>query len=132
MDISLAAADAAADAVTALIDATSPPGTIRVYTGAAPATPELAPTGTLLVDTTFSNPAFNPASGGTAIANAVTPTTVLASGTAGYARVYDGAGVCICNLTVGTSAADVIFSTLSLISGDPLTFSSVSYTQPGL
>lgn len=130
MDISLLAGNAAVNAVTALIDAGSPPGLFKVFTGSMPATPETADSGTLLYSTTFSNPSFGAASSGTATANTITSTTASNTGTAGYWRAYNAAGTCIMQGSVGTSGADINFNTLSFLSGQTVTITSLTYTQP--
>ena len=130
MILSLAAGNAAVNAVTALLNAGTPPGLIKIWTGSAPATPETADSGTLLATLTFSTTAFANASSGTATANTITSGTAVATGTAGYARAYNAAGTCVLQFTVGTSGADLIFGTLSINSGDVVACSSLTYTQP--
>lgn len=64
-------------------------GRINVYTGAQPATAEVAASGTLLGTLTLSADAFAAASGGATAINAVTSdSSADASGTAGWCRFY--------------------------------------------
>lgn len=130
MLLSLAAGNAAVNAVTALLNAGTPPGLLKLWTGSAPATPETADSGTLLATLTFSTTAFANASGGIATANTITPGTAVATGTVGYGRAYNAAGTCVLQFTVGTSGADLIFATLSINTGDTISCTSLTYTQP--
>lgn len=70
-----------------------PGAKIRVYTGAQPATPETAATGTLLVELTMGSPAFGAAASGVLTATAITPAMPTASGTPGWFRIVDSAAV---------------------------------------
>lgn len=74
------------------INAGAAAGKCRLYTGAAPATPETAATGTLLADITLNDPAFEVAAAGS-MALDVTPepqdASADAAGTGGYARFMD-------------------------------------------
>lgn len=134
--MSMAAARAALDAATTLVNAGTPPGTIKIYSGAAPATAETAASGTLLSSgLTFSNTAFasstDPGSTGlaTATANAITSDTNAANtGTAGYFRACNAAGTCIFQGVCGTSAADMIMNTTSITAGDTIAVSSFVIT----
>lgn len=125
-----ATADAAVNAVTALLNS----GTINVYSGGQPAL-NGALTGTLLVQLTFGATAFANAiaSGGiaTGSANAITSGTATNTGTAGYfALVKSDASTVVATGTVGTSGADLNFSTLSIVSGAVVTCSAFSITLP--
>lgn len=130
MIISIAAGNAGGQAITNLLDAGSPPGLLKIFTGSAPATPETADSGTLLFSTTLGNPAFGTFVGGVGTANAITAGTAAATGTAGYARLYNAAATCVLQLTVGTSSADLVLNTLSFISGEPVSITSATFTMP--
>lgn len=89
--INTAARNAACDAIVDLVDGGAGAGVIRVYTGAQPATPATAPSGTLLAEFTLSDPAFGAASNGAAALD-VTPAltdTGITDGTAGWFRILD-------------------------------------------
>ena len=91
--LSVAARNAACDAIVALVDSGPGPGTIKIRSGSAPAV-NAASTGTLLATLTFSDPAFGAASGGTATANSITSdSNADADGTAGHFRVYPAGGL---------------------------------------
>ena len=83
-DISNAAATAAANAVTALVNG----GTLRIYAGTKPSGPDTALSGaTLLASLSFSATAFGSASNGVATANSITAATASNGGTL---RIYSG------------------------------------------
>jgi len=70
-------------------DGAGPVGRINVYTGAQPASPDDAATGTLLATLTLSADAFAEPVGRSIALNAVTSdTSADASGTAGWFRFY--------------------------------------------
>ena len=98
---------------TSAVYSTAQP-TIDVYTGAIPATGDTSPTGTLLVSltpVTWSAPAAG-------VSNATVPLTSAApsaTGTVGYARLWDGGAGLSMFCTVGTAGADLNFSTLTVI-----------------
>jgi len=134
--VSMLSARAALDALLALLN-TGGAGHIKIFTGAMPATAETADSGTLLSTLTLSATAFpastDPGSTGlaTATANAITSdTSAAATGTAGYFRAYSGAGTCIVQGTVGTSAADMILNTTSISAGATVAITSWVVTLP--
>lgn len=134
--MSQAAAQAGLDAILAKLNV-NPPGKIRILTGAPPANLEAAETGTLLAVLTFSNPAF-PASvaitsprGAKATANTITAdTNADATGTAGYFRAVDGNGLAVLQGTCGTSDADMILNTTSIVAGATVSISSYEVILP--
>lgn len=112
-------------------------GAVNLYTGAPPASADAAPTGTLLVSIALPTPAFGSPVAGLLTANAVTPGTVAASGTVGYARCVsatDGGGLSTTDprwqFSVGISAAEMILNTLGLIIGGNQTIASFTVTAP--
>lgn len=132
--ISMLAARAALDAVTAKLTSTS---TLVLRTGSPPATTLTASSGTLLSTLTFSATAFPASTDGTtnglatATANAITSDTNAANtGTAGYFRALSAAAVCILQGTCGTSSADMIMNTTSITAGDTVACSSFVITLP--
>ncbi|WP_084266074.1 hypothetical protein [Actinomadura macra] len=140
MKIDDALRSAIADTVAARVDGGSAAGHLRIYSGAAPAGPGTAPTGTLLVDLPLNDPAFAAAVVGV-IALDVTPTVsavAAATGTAGYARLVDstqavGSGLGVADLTVSTVSAgtgEIQLATLSIVSGVTVEITSGSITMP--
>ena len=102
-------------------------GTIKVYTGTQPAQ-DGSLTGTLLATMTFGSTAFAGASGGSNTANTITSGIAGNSGTAGYFALVESGGTVVGTGSVGTSGADLNFSTLTVTSGDPVSCSSFSLT----
>jgi hypothetical protein len=133
--VSMASAEAALNALTALLN-TGGAGSIKIFTGSAPATCETADSGTLLATLALSATAFgnatDPGSTGlaTATANSITSATAAATGTAGYFRAYNGSGTCIVQGTVGTASADMILNTTSIVSGATVAITSWVITLP--
>jgi hypothetical protein len=136
--ISLAARTAAAGAIAALVDGGSGPGRIRIYTGAQPAGPGTAPTGTLLADFVLSDPAFAVASGVATLD--ITPavsTTGVAAGTAGWFRVLDsteaagsGLGVYDGSVTVTGGGGDLTLATTTVSVGLTVDITVATLTMP--
>lgn len=126
---SQAAAEAALNAMTALLNAISGhDGVIKIFTGSPPNSPEDADTGTLLSSgMTLSATAFGSATtssspyGATATANAIAnDTNAAATGTAGYFRAYSYNGssyTCVFQGDCGTSGTDMILNTTSIVAG---------------
>ena len=128
MHISVAAQNAAASAVGALANG----GTLLIYTGAMPATPATAASGTLLGTLTLSATAFGAPSAGTITAAAITGATAVASGTAGYFRVLSSGSVAEIDGTISASGGggELILSTTSIVSGATIDVSSWTITMP--
>lgn len=108
--------------------------TLRIYSGAMPANVATAATGTLLYEGDCNATAFAPA----ASAGVLSPTqpideAALATGTAGYWRVYTGGATPVAKIqgTVGTSGADMNLSTLSLQSGGNIDITGWTITAAG-
>lgn len=117
-------------------------GSVRLYTGSAPSTVEATATGTLLAQCTHHNGSVSMFGGtdtSTLVATGNTnsgvfaeDTSANATGTAGYARIYDYNDNAVLQCTVGTSGAEVNLSTLSIVSGAPVTITSATATISGL
>lgn len=130
--INAAAQAAARDGIAALVDGGAGPGVLRIYTGAQPATPATAPSGTLLAEFTLSDPAF--VAGVLDVTPALTDAG-LAAGTAGWARLLDsteaaGAGLGVIDGTVGTSGAMVNLNTTTISVGLTVNVLSGSISMP--
>lgn len=106
-------------------------GTIKIYTGTQPAL-NVAPSTTLLVTMTFGSTAFAAAtaSAGTASmsANAITSGTAGNTGTAGFFVLCNSGGTPLMSGSVGTSAADLIMSSLSISSSANISCSAFTIT----
>jgi len=137
--ISNTAAQAGLNAVLALINVGGA-GVIKIFSGAPPASCETADSGTLLAALTPSSTAFasavdNTAGGATATAAAITSGTAVATGTAGYFRAYPHTPTttnAVIQGTVGASGSgdDMIISSASINTGDTVSCSSWTVTQP--
>jgi hypothetical protein len=102
--------------------------TIEIRTGTQPASANNAASGTLLATITLPSTPFGSASGGAISKNGTWSATISTSGTAGYARFIGGSNVC--DVSVGTSGADMIIDNATLVSGGTVTVSAFTYTQP--
>lgn len=125
------------DTIVDNLDEGSTAATIRGRTGTQPADPDATETGTLLFTLTMSDPAFGAASDDTpgAIATADTITddsSADATGTLAYCRVGatgTGADDHI-DGSAGTSSADFIFNTVSIVSGSTVSMSAFTMSLP--
>ncbi len=141
LSISVAARNAACDAIVDLIDGGSGPGVLRIYTGSKPATPATSPTGTLLAEFTLSDPAFGNASVGVAtldVTPALIDTSANATGTAGYFRICDsteaastGLGVVDGTVTATGGGGDLTLNTVAITSGAEVEVTAGTITMPG-
>lgn len=128
------ARNAAVDGVAGRFDAGSGAATVEVRTGAKPANPQDAATGTLLVTFTLNDPAWGAAALGTAALD-VTPgisATAVAGGTAGWWRAKDSTGATVLDGTAGGSGsgADMILANPVITNGQVVNMISGSMTQP--
>ncbi len=108
-------------------------GFIEVCTGSQPAV-DGPLTGTLLVTMTFGATAFANASasgsGGSAVANPIESGTAASTGTAGYFALVESDGETVVGTgSVGTSGADLNFSTLSIVAAAIVSCTAFSVTQ---
>lgn len=127
MDISAQAVNALADAFGAQLNA----GTVELYGGTQPATADTATTGQPLILTlSLQNPAFGAAAGG--VINLVTPNPVVSAvtETCTWARWKDSGGFVIMDTSVGTTGTDLTLTDNNIASGNTVTISTFSYTQP--
>lgn len=135
------ARNAGADGIVDLIDAGTGAGTIVIFANAQVADPQTAhgaTAGEILATLTFSNPAFgdggavNP---GEAVANAITSdTNVDNTGTAVWARVYNGDGVdpgdAVMDMDIGQGSGTLDFDDTSFVAGGTAAISSMTLTVP--
>lgn len=104
-------------------------GVIEIRTGTQPANANATATGTVLTTLTLGNPAFGSITNGSSSANTIATVTAAATGTAGYARVYQTGGtVVLMDLSVGTSASNLVLTTASILAGGPVTVSSFVFS----
>jgi hypothetical protein len=126
--------DGACNGIVDAIDGGTPPGRLEHRTGAQPTNVSDASSGTLLGTNLFSNPAFGASSTGVATASAITSdTNADASGTAGYFRIYTGAGAdtaALCQGNTSTSGADLNFDNNVIVAGGTIAISAFTVTVP--
>lgn len=135
-----AVAIVACDAINARINsgvANSGKGMLRIYSGTRPATADDAlTTQSKLIEFTLPNPCFAPAvevgATGTATANAITPVTALASGSATFFRIVNSDGIIIFDgdVTDTTGAGDLKLSTVAVVNGIDVTVVSLTAIMP--
>ena len=128
MQVTKAAASIMTDAFAALLNG----GLLNIYDGARPASADTAiTTQKRLVTLDFADTAFQPAVDGVATANEIAAATIVQDGTAAWARCFaaDGA-TAICDLSVGTSGADIIFGTVIFVTGVQADIESLTLTHP--
>lgn len=124
--------NAMCDAAVDLIDVGTN-GTIEIRSGAQPATPETAASGTLLATVTLIDPAFGAAAAGVAtLQNTPITATGAAAGDAGWFRVKASGGTAIydgvCTVTGG--GGQLQLNTVTISVGVDIEVSSGSFTMP--
>lgn len=116
------------DQITAKMDAGSGAGKLRIYDGTRPATGGAATT--LLAELTLSDPSADAAAAGALTFNAITQdASANATGTATWARIVDSDGNVVLDCSVGTSGADIILNTTSIVSGATVSVTSAVITE---
>jgi hypothetical protein len=129
--ISAAARNAAADAITALVNAGAAGGKLQIRSGTQPAGPDAAATGTLLAELALADPAFTAAAGGVAtLAGTPRSATAVADGTASWFRILDSDGVARIDGSVGISSADLIVNTTAVSTGLDVEITDGTITMP--
>lgn len=131
--VSTAVRSAMAGAAVDAIDAGPGPGTVQIRTGAQPASVATAATGTLLGTLTLGDPAFADPVNGVATANAVTgDSSADASGTPGWFRVFDSAGVAVLDGACSESGGggDMILDKPTIVAGGTIGITAWTVTQP--
>lgn len=126
------ARNAAASAVTGLLDAGAAAGTIQIRTGSMPATPQTAASGTLLATVTLSDPAGGaPSTGVVTIADPASVTGV-AAGTAGWARFLDSNANAVmdCDVTATGGGGGIELSTTTISVGVTVDLGAITFTIP--
>jgi len=105
---------------------------LRLYTGSMPASPDTAPTGTLLVTIDWGNnsTSWNAAANGSAALAVSANGVAVASGTAGYGVLQDSLGNNRFFGSVGTTGTDFIISSVTISNGATITCSQCTISQP--
>lgn len=114
-------------------------GTLTIYSGSMPASPQAALSGNVALATftfaatAFGTPTFNSNFMQATAAFVSASVNPLASGTAGFARVFESDGTTVVNdLTVGTTGTDLIIGSTTISTGVPVTASSLVSRMPAL
>lgn len=129
--LAVATRNALAQAVQVLVDAGAS-GTLKIYTGAQPATGDTAESGTLLATVTLGDPSFGSASTGTITGADPAAVVAGASGTAGWFRVEDstGANVFDGSVTATGGGGDLTLATTTVTAGLSIDITSFTVTMP--
>ena len=113
--------------------ATSNSGTLKLYTGTRPATPDTAiTTQTLLVTLGLAATAFGAAVNGVATANAISSGSAVAAGVATWGRAFSSGGAAVgdCDVSATGGGGDVTLPSATLAIGELVSGSSLTWTQP--
>ena len=128
------ARNAAADAIVDLLDvgSTNAAGKIEIRSGAQPADPQTAVTGTLLATVVLANPAAGNATTGTATITDPVSVTGVGDGTATWARFYNrnNTAVMDCDVTATGGGGTITLSTTTISTGVTLDLGAITFTVP--
>lgn len=108
-------------------------GKLRLYSGSVPTNADTAlGAQVLLAELTLNATAFGAAASRTLTANAITGANAAASGTCSFARVYQSNGTTIWSqiTSVGTSGTEVVLTTTTITSGQPVSATSFTVNFP--
>lgn len=112
----------------AITTAAGTSATLKFYDGTRPATGGAATN--LLATLTCGAGAFAAAAAsGVLTANAITSANASATGTATWARLASSGGTFVADMNVGTSGSDINMTSVSFVSGQPVTVSSFVITE---
>ncbi len=108
-------------------------GKLRIYSGTRPVDSDASlGAAVLLAELTFGATAFPSPVNGVLTANAITQdSSADATGTASFARLFEADGTTVfCDLSVGTSGAEINFSTLSFVTALIVQVTSLTISLP--
>lgn len=132
--VSAAARTAMLDAFDDQVNTGAGTATMEIRSGAKPATPETAASGTLLATINLANPAFEAAAAGALPIDADPDLEAVAaaSGTAGHARIKNRNGVAVADGTVTATGGggDVTIASTTVTSGTTVRVTGGSLTIP--
>lgn len=126
--LSTSARNAATDAISALVDADAGAGTVKIYTGSQPATPNTTATGTLLATVVLADPAFGASSAGTATGTDPASVVAVGTGTAGWWRLLDNSGDAVMDGSVADGS--LVLSDNNIVTGGNVDITALSHTTP--
>jgi hypothetical protein len=126
--LSLASWNLALDAALNVLNT----GSLQIFTGTQPLTPDTALSGnTLLATLPLSATAFGASASATKTANAITSAAAVATGTATFFRAFKSDGVtAVIDGSVGTSGADLNLNTTAIVTGANVAVSSWTVSDP--
>lgn len=128
MNLNTALRTTRANTIKTDIDKGGGAGFLRVYDGTRPATGGTATT--LLAELTFSYPCAASASSGVLTFSAITAdSSANATGTATWGRIVDSTGAFVADISVGTSGAEFILNTVSIVLGVQVSCTSATSTE---
>lgn len=131
--LATASRNAAVDAVALLFDAGAGVGTIKIYSGTQPSTPNDTATGTLLATVNLADPSTGSSTNGVRTLLSVPLSgTGVATGTAGWARWADSTGAAVMDgvVTATGGGGQIELSTTSISTGVTVQITSGTITQP--
>lgn len=107
-------------------------GFVEIYDGAQPATPDVAvSTQTKLAKLSLSATAFGAAASGIKTANAVTPSTALATSTATWFRAFKSDDTtAVIDGSAGASGTDMVLNSAAISSGATVSITSWAASMP--
>lgn len=113
----------------ALLNAIGGAAELRLYTGSIPASPDSAPTGTLLASLTGPTP-FGIVVGTTITAGTIPQSTGLATGVAGYLRILNSSGQAVVDLDVSTGGGTgAVVVNAPIRANAPVLLSGITFTE---
>lgn len=131
MDDFVAFADARRQSRGELVSAWLDGGTLTIYDGTRPATPDTAiTTQTLLVTFALPDP-FGTVTDGVLEADAIAPAMVAVTGTASWARAFDAGDAVVCDMDAGVTNSDAALwlDNLSLVAGGFVAVDSLTLAE---
>lgn len=119
LSYTVAVKNARAQAFTNLIDASATAGSITIYTGTAPSGVGAITNQTALIVIPLQHPCVSSIANGVITLAAISEQMVPVTGKVGWARIKNGDGVAIADITVGLngSGSDIELPTVDLIQG---------------
>lgn len=116
-------------AIAAAANAGAGAGQVRIYSGTRPAQGGGAiTTQQLLATVGLGDPAFATPANGVMAATATTPGSITTAGTAAWFRITDSDGNFVADGNVGTSGADLNFSSVNFTVGVDASISNLTLT----
>lgn len=132
--LSTAARNALGNAIVAQLDAGASSGAIKIFDGTQPANPSVAvTTQNILSEHVLTEPAGVVANGVLTFSTISNDEFANATGTASWARFYDGDGVAVVDASISPvgGGGDLQMNTVNVVINGPVRFTSLAWTMPG-